>query len=180
MYSLNFSVKWTHRYFCCFFTLMYAYIVMCTHTDEIQAAVCTLGMRVCVYVWNVLYVFMFFHCWWWLKHTASYEKEIPLYMCVYVRLCVRVYLPKALPFLVHPYMKIICVVAIVQLPHFRCLSLGTISNDVWCVYAFALKNYDHFVFRENCFSEHDFLCFPLLHRTADMSGISISFVCVYM
>lgn len=23
--------------------------------------------------------------------------------------------------------------------------------------AFALKNYDHFVFRENCFSEHDFL-----------------------
>lgn len=53
--------------------LMYAYYYV--HRDN-ELWMRTLGMRVCVYVRNVLSVCLHvLHCWWWLKHTASFKRS---------------------------------------------------------------------------------------------------------
>lgn len=56
--------------------------------------------------------------------------------------------------LLHPYMKTICAIASLFCIPLFCISLDTIFVRCMCIRA--KKNYDHFTFRENCFSEHDF------------------------
>lgn len=130
---------------------MYAYYYV--HRDK------ALDMRA-----RIAYVFMFLSLLMMIKTYSVIQKKTRFDVCAScaVRICIHTYIfAKAFTILVHPYMKIICVAALCDclislVSPLVLFSLVGFGGRVWMC-AFALKNYDHFVFRENCLSEHDFL-----------------------
>lgn len=87
--SRSFSVKWTHRYFCCFtFNVCVYYYV---HRDN-ELWMRTLGMRVCVYVRNVLCMSSCSPLLMMIKTYSVIQKELRLY--VFARAIAQIYLPR--------------------------------------------------------------------------------------